>query len=177
MLDIFGSRSLSLSHARNCECNVLSGERPNWKDYFQFRFSGDGVSTDEAELHFQDFKLYYKKYGASLYSDIEELFRRTLTGKAKLSLSRVNLSSVDALEKEFLKKFGKPPSRSVHVKAFYHPKLEEGEDIESYAYRIETAAKALGIGQETEISNSFIKGLPTSLFNRPFLRVRSAVWC
>lgn len=145
--------------------SVLRGEKPQWKDYFQNRFSGEGVTTDEAELHFQDFQSYYTQYGATLFADIKELFRRTLTGKAKLWLSRANISSVERLEEEFLKKFGNPKAQSIYVRSFYSPKLEEGEDIETYAFRIQEAAKALGVSDEGKIKNSFIKGLPSNLYN------------
>ena len=145
--------------------SVLGGERPNWKDYFSCKFTGECGDQNEAELHYRDFELYYEAHKATLLSDRLVLFRRTLAGKAKLWLDRSTFASTAKLKSEFLKKFGKVKTQAVYVRDFYHAKLNEGEDVEQYAFRIKEAANALGVSNADKVKDNFLRGLPPSLFN------------
>jgi hypothetical protein len=49
--------------------SVLAGEKPNFKDYFSFKFSGEGQDASEAESHLRDFSLYCEAHKATLLSD------------------------------------------------------------------------------------------------------------
>lgn len=144
--------------------SVLRGEKPNFKDYFSGPFNGEFNLDGLAESHFKDFELYYAAYGATIYSDISTLFRRTIAGKVKLWFDQTGFDSVESLKTEFLKKFGKHKTQQHHVKTFYNPKLGEGEDINMYVHRLKEAGLALGVTGEEKIKDSFLRGLPSHLF-------------
>jgi hypothetical protein len=144
--------------------SVLVGEKPFYKDYFSGTFNGEINLDGLAESHFKDFELYYAAYRATTFSDISQLFRRTISGKAKLWFDKTNFSTVETLKREFLKKFGKQKSQQHYVKNFYSSKLEEGEDINSYLYRLKEAGAALGVTDEGKIKDNFLRGLPSHLF-------------
>jgi len=146
------------------EQSVLRGEKPYYKDYFSGPFNGEVNLGGLAESHFKDFELYYNAYGATLFADISTLFRRTISGKVKLWFDQIEFDSVNTLKIEFLKKFGKSKTQQHHVKTFYNPKLEEGEDINVYVHRLKEAGLALGVTGEDKIKDSFLRGLPSHLF-------------
>lgn len=145
--------------------SVLGGEKPYYKDYFSCKFSGEGHEASEAESHFKDFELYYQAHKATSIADQLTLFRRTVAGKAKVWFDRTSFTTIEKLKTEFLKKFGKPKSQSAFVKDFYYSRLQDGEDIDSYAGRIKEAAAGLGISAQATIKDNFLRGLPAHIFN------------
>lgn len=145
--------------------SVLAGERPNFKDYFSYKFTGEGHDASEAESHLRDFSLYCEAHKATLLSDKLTLFRRTIAGKAKSWFDTASFSSESKLKSEFLKKFGKHKTQSTFVKDFYYSKLQDGEDVESFARKIKEAASGLGITKPETIKDNFLRGLPGHVFN------------
>lgn len=146
------------------EQSVLREEKPYFKDYFSGTFNGECNLDGLAESHFRDFELYYEAYGASLYSDISILFRRTISGKVKFWFDRTDFTSAQTLKSEFLKTFGKQKPQQYYVKILYNSKLGEGEDINSYIHKLKEAGAALGVTNENKIKDNFLRGLPSHLF-------------
>ena len=121
--------------------SVLAGEKPNWKKYFITHFPGSNNNVPAKEA-FKDFEFYYNQYGATVLSDIVQLFWFCVAGKARTWLDRYTTSTKEAFKKDFLKQFGNTKSLAEFSDDFCRIKLGEGEDLQSYRIRFEEACVA-----------------------------------
>ena len=136
--------------------------RVRLNEYFPSKFSGNR-DLQEAEPHLLAFKDYLKALGGGQapFAQLKELFGKTLQGKARTWLEQQHCNSFDVLKEVFVKQFGKTKSMDADRSSFLRAKLEPGEQVREFLYKLRTWASRLNYDDEM-VQYMFFEGLPSS---------------
>jgi hypothetical protein len=137
---------------------------PKFVEYFPRKFNGEGNQCPQA--HFITFERYLKaanpteadlhKLGFPL---VEEAFFRSLAEKAIRWMDGHEYTSLRDLKVGFLRHFSGSLGVSGDLQQFNTAKLEAGETVRDFKYRLSTLASRLDLPSSL-IKDRFVNGLP-----------------
>lgn len=136
---------------------------PRRTDFLPPRFSGQRVDSDECLAHFLAFEDYLHaqelEQNDDGIEDIVSVFKRTLSGTARLWVEGKNFPSVAELKRQFLARFSKNKTHYSHIHAFDNITYNSGDGAEIHFSKIKQAAAKLNYG-EAQIKDKFLGTLP-----------------
>ncbi len=134
-------------------------------DYLPTRFDGSTLDRDRCRSHFLTFEDYLVAHELDDPADAEEvhnvvqIFKRTLTGKARLWIEGKVFPNVAALRNAFLARFSPSQTEFAHSKAFDNIQYKDGDSAEEHLSKIQDIADRIGYG-EAQIRHRFLHSLP-----------------
>ena len=145
------------------EAPAPSGPSLRQTDFLPARFSGKEINDDECLAHFLAFQDYIEAHNvttdAENLSTVINIFKRTLTGSARLWIEGKTFTNVPDLKEKFLARFSKNKSYISHVQAFNNITYIKNDSADQHLSKIERAALKLGYGN-TQIRDKFLTSLP-----------------
>ena len=134
-------------------------------DFLPTHFDGQLLDFELATAHFLSFTDYLEAHrlaeprDAAQILNVVSLFKRTLTGTARLWIEGKIFVGLQGLKNDFLARFSPTHSTFANVKLFDNLQYTVGDSAEQHLSKIRLAATRIGYGND-QVRNRFLQSLP-----------------